>query len=178
MNSAVAEIIYGLSFYACAGLAIFSALWVAFLSRQNPVRGALWLVVCFVSVAGIYVLLKAPFLAMVQILVYAGAVMVLFVMIIMLLDLGKMEPGARGQAGIRFLGVIIGLLIMGILGITLAQAWKVGWKGFGEAEIGGSEKIGEVLFTKYLLPFEVLSLLLLVAVISAIYLARRWEEKK
>jgi NADH:ubiquinone oxidoreductase subunit 6 (subunit J) len=65
-------------------------------SSRNPVVSAIWLVVCFIAVAGIYALLKAPFLAMVQILVYAGAIMVLFVMIIMFLDLGKIETSLKG----------------------------------------------------------------------------------
>ena len=175
MQEAIASVGFSVSFYILAFLAVVSALVVV--SHRNPVISALWLVVSFVCVAGIYVLLRAHFLAMVQILVYAGAVMVLFAMVVMLMDLKEIGKGKQGQRLIRFLGGLSGVLIMLLLLILSSQAWKVSWEHGAGAKFGTISEVGKVLFTRYLLPFEVLSLLLLSAVIAVIYLARRWEEK-
>jgi len=175
MQEAIASWGFSVSFYILAFLAVVSALVVV--SHRNPVISALWLVVSFVCVAGIYALLRAHFLAMVQILVYAGAVMVLFAMVVMLMDLKEIGKGKQGQRLIRFLGGLSGVLIMLLLLVLNSQAWKVSWEGKAGAEFGTISEVGKVLFTRYLLPFEVLSLLLLSAVIAVIYLARRWEEK-
>jgi len=175
MQEAIASWGFSASFYLLAFLAVVSALVVV--SHRNPVISALWLVVSFVCVAGIYVLLRAHFLAMVQILVYAGAVMVLFAMVVMLMDLKEIEKGKQGQRLVRFLGGLSGVLIMFLFLILTSQAWRVSWEGKAGAEFGTISEVGKVLFTKYLLPFEVLSLLLLSAVIAVIYLARRWEER-
>ena len=175
MAGSVIGWIYSLSFYAVAFFAVVSALVVV--SARNPVVSAIWLVVCFIAVAGVYALLKAPFLAMVQILVYAGAIMVLFVMIMMLLDLGKIEASAKGQNVMRLFAAPVGMVLMMIFIILASPASRIRWAGWAEAKAGTTEKIGAVLFTKYLLPFEVLSLLLLAAVVAAIYLARRRERE-
>jgi len=176
VNEAVSYV-YGLSFYGLAFFAVISAIVV--ISARNPVISALWLVVCFISVAAIYALLKAQFLAMIQILVYAGAVMVLFVMIIMLMDIGKMEPGGRGQNVLRYFAAIAGVVLMITLVILNSGAGRVQWNVENKELItGNTELIGGILFTKYLLPFEALSLLLLAAVVSAIYLARRGEGQR
>jgi NADH-quinone oxidoreductase subunit J len=131
-------------------------------------------------VAGIYVLLKAPFLAMVQVLVYAGAIMVLFVILTMLTDVGKLEPGQRAQTLVRSAAALVAAVFLLVL-ITLSENatmhGKLAWSYWAEVEPGTTEKIGELLFTKYLLPFEVLTLLLVAAVVAALYLARR-EEKE
>ena len=175
MQEAIASWGFSVSFYILAFLAVVSALVVV--SHRNPVISALWLVVSFVCVAGIYALLRAHFLAMVQILVYAGAVMVLFAMVVMLMDLKEIGKGKQGQRLIRFLGGLSGVLIMLLLLVLNSQAWKVSWEGKAGAKFGTISEVGKVLFTRYLLPFEVLSLLLLSAVIAVIYLARRREEK-
>jgi NADH-quinone oxidoreductase subunit J len=175
MAGTVSETIYALSFYSLAVMCVVAALVV--ISARNYVVSALWLVVCFVGVAGIYVLLKAPFLAMVQILVYAGAIMVLFVMLVMLMDTGKLEPGARLQGVIRSLAAVAGAVIMLAL-ITLSSSMarsKTEWSPWPVVEPGTTERIGADLFTRYALPFEALTLLLLAAVVSALYLARRQE---
>lgn len=163
--------IYAISFYALAFCAVISALVV--ISARSPVISALWLVVCFISVAGIYALLKAHFLAMVQILVYAGAIMVLFVMIIMLMDTEELGPGTKGQRLLRVFSAPFGMAVLAILVILSSQMFRVRIVTGSEVPVGTIEKIGQVLFTKYLLPFEVLSLLLLGAVVAVIYLARR-----
>jgi len=175
MAGTVSETVYALSFYSLALLAVVAALVVVF--ARNYVVSAVWLVVCFVAVAGIYVLLKAPFLAMVQILVYAGAIMVLFVMLVMFMDAGKLTPGSRLQSVIRSLSAVVGAVIMLAL-ITLSSSMarsRAEWSPWPAVEPGTTERIGEALFTRYALPFEALTLLLVAAVVSALYLARRQE---
>jgi NADH-quinone oxidoreductase subunit J len=176
MPGNIAEVIYSLTFYGLALIAVVAAIIV--ISARNVVVSAIWLVVCFVAVAGIYALLNAPFLMAAQILVYAGAVMVLFVMLIMLMDIGRFEPGTSWQTMIRSVSAAIGVVIMMALMVLLSLSNKVEWPGLEKPEPGTIEKIGEVLFTKYLLPFEVLSLLLVAAVVAALYLARRPEGKE
>jgi len=175
MQETIAQTVYSLSFYVLALIAVVSALIV--IIQRNPIISAIWLMVSFVCVAGIYVLLQAHFLAMVQILVYAGAVMVLFVMVVMLMDLKELGEAERRQRWIRFFGALSGILIMLWLLILTSQAWKVSWKPKPILGTGTTERIGEVLFTRYLLHFEILSLVILSAVIAVIYLARRWEDK-
>jgi len=167
--------IFAASFYTVAAVAVISALVV--ISARNPVISAVWLVVCFLAVAGIYALLKAQFLAMVQILVYAGAIMVLFVMIMMLMDIGKFDSGGKFQNTLRAISVPFGVLVMLIFAVLASQMSRVKGVSWAEAPAGTTENIGRILFTKYLLPFEVLSLLLLAAVVAAIYLARRRERE-
>ena len=174
MTGNALNLIYGLSFLGIALFAVVAALVVV--SVRNPVVSAIWLAVCFVAVAGIYALLRAPFLAMVQILVYAGAIMVLFVMIMMLMDLGKLEPGRAGQKVIRAFAAAAGAVVTIVLLALAGTAGNYKWTSWSEAPVGTTQAVGRLLFTNYLLPFEILSLLLLAAVVAAIYLARRREE--
>jgi NADH-quinone oxidoreductase subunit J len=167
---------YALSFYLLAFFAVVSALVV--ICSRNVVISAIWLAVSLVAVAGLYVLLKAPFLAMVQVLVYAGAVMVLFVMIVMLLDIGKLEPGTVGRALVRALGALGAVLVTLAIMALNSQAWRYEWSYYGLAPEGTVSEIGKALFVKYLMPFEAVTLLLLTAVVAALYLARRPEEKE
>jgi len=176
MTGDLAQSIYALSFYGLAFFAVIAAIVV--ISARNAVISAIWLVVCFISVAGIYVLLKAPFLAMVQILVYAGAIMVLFVMIVMLMDIGKMEPGTIWRSMVRAFGAMAAALVALGLMILGSQAYRYQWSYYDLAPTGTIETIGGELFTKYLLPFEAITLLLIAAVVAALYLARRPEEKE
>lgn len=137
---------------------------------RNPVTSAMFLVLTIISMAGLFVLLHAFFLAAVQILVYAGAVIVLFLFVIMLLDL-KAEAMRR----IKIYGVLGGIVAVGaILAIFLkslgATLFNTDTKPMVE---GGTEDLGKVLFTSYVLPFEVVSVLLLVAMIGVILLSKR-----
>ncbi len=176
MEGNALNLIYQISFFGIAAFAVVAALVVV--SAKNPVVSAIWLAVCFIAVAGIYALLKAPFLAMVQILVYAGAIMVLFVMIMMLMDPGKMEAGGAGQKVVRAFAAAAGAVVTVVLLVLASTAGNYKWTAWSEVPVGTSEAIGRLLFTRYLLPFEVLSLLLLAAVVAAIYLARRREASK
>ncbi|MSU63030.1 MAG: NADH-quinone oxidoreductase subunit J [Pedosphaera sp.] len=139
---------------------------------RNPVTSAMFLVLTIVSMAGLFVLLHAFFLAAVQILVYAGAVMVLFLFVIMLLDLKEEE-----RRKIRFFGLITGLIsVMAVLGVVL-KTYLVDSKLNANLQLptieGGTAALGRILFKNYLLPFEILSLLLLVAMVGVILLSKK-----
>ncbi len=149
---------------------VFGFLVVANPFSRNPVTSAMFLVLTIVSLAGLFVLLHAFFLAAVQVLVYAGAVMVLFLFVIMLLDLKTEE-----QRRLKAFGVVGGLVSVGaILAIFLASLWNA---PLGAADAptleGGTVRLGKLLFTQYLLPFEIVSLILLVGMVGVVLLSKR-----
>ena len=165
-------------FYIFGALALTAALLA--ITRRNPVASAIWLVVMFFCLAGIYVVLEAFFVAAVQVLVYAGAIMVLFLFVIMLLDL-RSEAIEKG-AGIhyRFFSVMMALLFVTAAGITLWQAHGegtfepvTGADGSVVALDGSADAIGGALFRHWLLAFEVTSILLLGAILGAVILTKR-----
>jgi NADH-quinone oxidoreductase subunit J len=159
-------------FYVLAATALGSGLMV--ITRRNPVHCALFLVGVFLCVAGVYVLLGAEFLAAVQLLVYAGGIMVLFLFVIMLVKLDRLPR--RGRT--RFLavaGVLLAMALALLLGSLLYRGGGGGVTGPPPAapgEPGNLERVGLSLFRDYLLPFEVASVFLLVAMVGAIVLAR------
>src|SRR3954469_2459910 len=137
---------------------------------RNPVTSAMSLVLCIVSMAGLFVLLEAYFLAAVQILVYAGAVMVLFLFVIMLLDLKEEERRKLNAFGIGA-GIIAG---GGIASLLVKTIWFSGVGANKQPLIeGGTVALGRELFTNYLLPFEIVSVLLLVAMVGVILLSKK-----
>ena len=160
-----------LFFYLFAGLTLLCGfLVVANPFSRNPVTSAMFLVLTILSMAGLFVLLHAFFLAAVQVLVYAGAVMVLFLFDIMLLDI---NAEVRRQYN-RF-GVATGVLsVLALGGLTVMTILK---SGLGEGRTatveGATQPLGTMLFTQYLLPFEIVSLLLLVAMVGAILLSKK-----
>ena len=144
---------------------------VLVISSRNPVSSAMYLVALFVFMAGLFVLLGAFFLAAIQVLVYAGAVMVLFLFVIMLLNIQAQE---RRQ--VRWLGLFGGLIVAGAfvweLGIILKAPIVV--QAPGAADFGGGlEAVVKPLFRNYMLPFEVTALLLLVAMIGVVLLSKK-----
>jgi NADH-quinone oxidoreductase subunit J len=165
-------------FYFFAGIAIVSALMTV--SRRNPVASALWLVGTFFSLAAIYTLLGAFFIGIIQILVYAGAIMVLFLFVIMLLNLGNdFEPDFRGTvwkvvaAGASL--VLLALLVRMVGGTApmIAATDGVDLAAAQVAEYGAVGAIGVPMFLDYVVPLQVTGLLLLVAVVGAVVLAKR-----
>jgi NADH-quinone oxidoreductase subunit J len=137
---------------------------------RNPVTSAMFLVLTIVCLAGLFVLLHAFFLAAIQILVYAGAVMVLFLFVIMLLDLRQEE-----QRRIKTFGLVAGLVAVGAIS-------TIAFRSFSRDHLvvdpsptleGETASLGKLLFTQYLLPFEIVSVLLLVAMIGAVLLSKR-----
>jgi NADH-quinone oxidoreductase subunit J len=159
-------------FYLFAGLTLLcGVLVIANPFTRNPVTSAMFLVLTIVSLAGLFVLLHAFFLAAVQILVYAGAVMVLFLFVIMLLDL-KEESRRKIKAGAGLLGLAATAGIA-LLMINVIRQSNVG-VGLNPASAEGSTlDLGRKLFTDYALPFELISLVLLVAMIGTVLLSKK-----
>ena len=159
-------------FYIFAGLSLMCGLLVVvYPVSRNPVTSAMFLVLCIVCMAGLFVLLEAFFLAAVQILVYAGAVMVLFLFVIMLLDL-KVEE--RRKMKVAAIGM--GVVAVGAIGAFLVRTIVQSAPGAGleaPTAAGATAPLGKLLFTKFLLPFEILSVLLLAAMVGAILLSKR-----
>ena len=159
-------------FWAFAGLAVLSGL--ACITRRSPVASALWLVVTLFAVAALFVLLDAQFIAVLQVLVYAGAIMVLFLFVIMLLNLGRAGPtDLKGPLGLGVGVFLAGLLLMQLLALRQAGLAP---GGPVRPPLGQGMMIPSVarpLFTVYLVPFEITSILLLAAIVGAVVLAKR-----
>jgi NADH-quinone oxidoreductase subunit J len=158
-------------FFLLAVLAIASAL--AMVINKNVVNSALFLVINMVSLAGIYLLLNAQFLAVIQILVYAGAIMVLFLFVIMLLNVQDEEQLFDKFRVKYFLAFILGAAVVGQIFYSIAGVADVLPEISGNmSEIGTIEAAGDVLYTKYLLPFEMTAILLTAAVVGALMIAQ------
>lgn len=153
-----------------------TALSVLVVTRRNPVHSVLWMLVLFIHIAALYLFLNAEFLAAIQIIVYAGAILVLFLFVIMLLNLKKEETEKKYQrqwpigAGIGVLLAIFFVMIVGKITV-LPPLGKYTIEAIKTE--GHIMSIGKVLYTTYLLPFEIASLVLLVAIIGAVVLAKK-----
>jgi len=170
-------------FLVFAGIAVVAAINVVV--QRHPISSAVSLIAVMGSLAVLYLLLGAEFLAAAQVVVYAGAVMVLFVFVIMLLNAGgETKPGRSFVASL--LGVTVLVALLALLAFFTARIYprtaEVHFGGFlaspaqagGSAEAGGSaHAVGRALFTTYLLPFEITSILILIAIVGAIVLARK-----
>ena len=158
-------------FYFIGFLAVISALFVVL--NRNPVYSAVMLVFCFFSLAALYVLLEAYFVAVLEIIVYAGAIMVLFLFVIMLINVGNEMKTSKYLQKTTALPLF--LVSLFLLNIFLLILWRS--EGLHQTStistVGSIAAIGHALFTKYVLPFEIASLLLLVALIGTVYLAKR-----
>jgi NADH-quinone oxidoreductase subunit J len=158
-------------FYLFAALAVGSALSMV-LNLRNTVASAMSLVITMVSLAAVYVLMEAHLVAVLQIMVYGGAIVVLFVFVVMLLNLRQDDfPPAR-QRGVKALGVVLVVFavvkLLALLPAALPDTVAALPEGFG-----GYRDVGTVLFTRFILPFEATSLLLLSALVGAVVLAKR-----
>ncbi len=164
-------------FWILAVISVAAAVMVV--ANRNPVRCALFLIVNFVCLAVFYLILGAQLLAALQVLVYAGAIMVLFLFVIMLLNLGGEQVEHDPLVAQRTLGMLFGAGLLGFLGWTLFQATSLTLPTAAPAEPAAGPQgdpvfqIGWLLFTRYVYPFEVTSLLLLVGIIGTILLAKR-----
>ncbi|MFN2570609.1 MAG: NADH-quinone oxidoreductase subunit J [Gemmatimonadales bacterium] len=149
------------------------------ITRRNPVASALWLVVTLFALAALFVLLDAQFLAVLQVLVYAGAIMVLFLFVIMLLNLGRPGPGdMKGPIGVLIAVVLAGALLfqLRVLGQgTLPDAIRLpaGSIAAMQQQQGIVGSVAGPLFDAYVIPFEIASVLLLAAIVGAVVLAKR-----
>ncbi len=170
------------TFTILAGLAIACALLVVF--KKNPVSSAFSLVLLFAAFAGIYAMLGAHLIAALQILVYAGAIMVLFIFVIMLLnadepsfDLSRSHPALRALVGI-FCAILLGFFVWAQkksdLGLVKPGAFTV---AAIENSGGNSKVVSQLMFSKYILPFELTSVLLLAGIVGAVAIAKRNQSR-
>jgi NADH-quinone oxidoreductase subunit J len=141
--------------------------------QRHPITSAISLIGVMGALAVLYLLLGAEFLAAVQVVVYAGAIMVLFIFVIMLLNAGVEAPGGVSWP-VRLLGLPLLVVLVGLLSFLIHRSFAGGEEvRFGAFTQGGPRQIGRLLFTDYLLPFEVTSVLILIAILGAVVLARK-----
>lgn len=159
-------------FFFLSALAIFSAIVV--LISKNPVHSVLWLVAVFFAISGHYILLNAQFLAIVNMIVYAGAIMVLFLFVIMLMNLNA-ETEPRKNLWIKLAGVISGGCLLMVLVSLVRQATDLHAKKAmtTTGDIGLIKNLGKLLFSDYVVPFEITSVLFLSAMVGAIVIGKK-----
>ena len=165
-----------IAFYYLAAASVASAILAV--TRRNPVHSMLWVLVLFMHVAGIFLLARAEFLAAVQVIVYAGAILVFYLFVFMLLDLPQEQAAARfgahwpvaTVAGVSFVALTWYGTTQGPMPDATALEAAAG------PPLGSLAAIGTALFTEFALPFEVVSLLLLAAIVGTIVIARRRTE--
>ena len=162
-------------FYIVAAITVVTGVYLIF--EKNPVFGALYLIQTMVSIAVLYILLEAQFVAAVQIIVYAGAIMVLFLFVIMLLNLDIKEEAKNALPFQRIPAILMGIALFAIICIVIKAKLLQGkhdqYTTAYVNTVGNTKLIGNLLFTEYLLPFEITSILLFAAAIGAIMLAKR-----
>lgn len=159
-----------LFFIIFASVAVVSA--IAVVTFRSPVHSALALITCFFQVAGLFVLLRSPFLAAVQVFIYVGAVVVLFLFVVLIIDVKKaltQKAVTKHKDSVKFAVIILAAEMIMIMAGAASFTPKEEALAGAETKI---EVLGRVLFTKYLFPFEVVSVLLLVAMVGAIVLTK------
>ena|SRR5258705_447495 len=174
-------LVYTFHFYLFGIVAIVSA--VLFVTRKSPVAAALWLVNTMFCLAALFVLLDAQFIGAIQVLVYAGAIMVVFLFVIMLLNLGHPSDimDARGTGWKVAAGAVAIAMLAEIFALTRARipdklSLPAGYLAREVAQEGAIAPIAKPLFTEYLLAFELTSILLLAAIVGAVVLGRRRQD--
>ena len=156
-------------FWTLSIIALFSAVMVV--TSKNPVYSVLWLIITFFTISGHYILLNAQFLAIVNIIVYAGAIMVLFLFVIMLMNLNK-DTEPQKNKWLKLAGAVAGgsllLVMVAALRNTERQMTEL-----GSGDIGLIQNLGKVLFTEFVVPFEIASILFLSAMVGAVVIGKR-----
>jgi NADH:ubiquinone oxidoreductase subunit 6 (chain J) len=166
-----------LAFYAFAAIAVVSSLFVV--GQRNPMYSVMLLITSFGALAGLYVLLDAPFTAVTQIIIYAGAIMVLFLFVVMLLNAPREDPAPPAiSALLGPTGMRIGVLLSLLLGVEIVWALTkvgLGWfaQGPSATSVSSVALIGKAIFTRHAFAFEATSILILVSMVGAVVLARR-----
>ena len=160
-------------FYILAGLAIACAISCVY--HKNPLFSAVSLIGVFISLACIYLTLSAPFIAATQILVYAGAIMVLVIFVIMLLNLDEDSPHTN-LAYLYGFGGALGVLLIGQALFIFYAVNRAGQKSVESTGAGQTSSIGKAMYTEYLLPVEIVGILLLMAIVGAMIMSRRLRE--
>jgi NADH-quinone oxidoreductase subunit J len=170
-----------LVFYAFAAVTVLGSLFV--IVQRNPIYSVLALIGAFFGLSGLYVLLDAPFVAIVQIIIYAGAIMVLFLFTVMLLNVPREDAAEWDRAHPLYrpwplrIGAVLALALVAQLAWALMRTPGIG-EGVGVQTAGISDvgELGEVLFTDYMFAFEVTSILILASMVGAVILARKQSE--
>lgn len=158
-------------FYFLSVMALASAIMLVV--SKNPVHSVLWLIVTFFAISGHYILMNAQFLGIVNLIVYAGAIMVLFLFVIMLMNLNS-ETEPKKNKWLRLAGIVAGGCLMLVLVAALKDADKKGQMvQYGGGEIGLIHNLGQTLFTEYVIPFEISSVLFLSAMVGAVVIGKR-----
>lgn len=156
-------------FWILSIIALFSALMVVV--SKNPVHSVLWLIITFFSISGHYILLNAQFLAIVNIIVYAGAIMVLFLFVIMLMNLNQnMEP--QKNKWLKLAGAVAGGCLLVVLVAALRHTER-NMTQMTTGDIGLIQNLGKVLFNDYIIPFEISSILFLSAMVGAVVIGKK-----
>jgi NADH-quinone oxidoreductase subunit J len=148
---------------------------IAMILNKNPAYSALFLIVTLASTAGLFGLMQAPFIAVVQVIIYAGAIMVLFIFVIMMIDI-KEGLTPEKKRWIRIPAAVVGIVLAIELFLAFKSAFFPGAPLVRE-NIGNPTAMGEILFTKYLYPFEITSILIIGAMVGAIVLVKKTDKK-
>jgi NADH-quinone oxidoreductase subunit J len=160
-------------FWFLSALALFSALLVV--SSRNPVHSVLWLIVTFFAISGHYILLNAQFLGIVNLIVYAGAIMVLFLFVIMLMNLNA-ETEPQKNRWMKLAGALSGGSLLLVLVAALRTAEVKGQIAqYSQGDIGLIGNLGKALFTDYVVPFELSSILFLSAMVGAVVIGKKGD---
>jgi len=159
-------------FWVLSALALFSALMV--LISKNPVHSVLWLIVVFFAISGHYILLNAQFLAIVNLIVYAGAIMVLFLFVIMLMNLNNSTEPQKNSL-VKLAGVVAGCLLLTVFVSAVRSADEIrnSQAAMNVGNIGLIQNLGKTLFTQYVVPFEISSVLFLSAMVGAVVIGKK-----
>jgi NADH-quinone oxidoreductase subunit J len=165
-------------FYLFGGIALISAILV--IANRRVFYSALSLIICLCSVAVLYLILQSPFIAAVQVIVYAGAIMVVFLFVIMLLDPFSSAILRGKKTFLGYIGVLLGILTVTLL-YPILKSYDLAPTSknlpFIDEGVGSIKQLGHVLFSEYLLPFEMTSVLILIAIIGVVVLAKRQASK-
>jgi NADH-quinone oxidoreductase subunit J len=170
-----------LLFYVFATISVLGSLFV--IAQRNPIYSVLALIGAFFGLSGLYVLLQAPFVAIVQIIVYAGAIMVLFLFVVMLLNVPREDAAEWDRTHPLYrpwpmrIGAVLAILLIGQLGWAVIRTPGISDPiGADSAGISNVGELGRVLFTDYMFAFEVTSILIIAAMVGAVILARKQTE--
>lgn len=157
-------------FITLAVLSVITALLMVF--SRNPVHSVLYLILTFFFIAAQYILLNAQFLAVVHIIVYAGAIMVLFLFVLMLLNLNKDTEPQKSRIWWTMAGITAGLMFLTLLG-ALRSTFEIPAAQSGDGTVGLVQNLGKVLFTDFVVPFEIAGILFLAAMVGAVLVGKR-----
>jgi NADH-quinone oxidoreductase subunit J len=172
-------------FIVIGGITLISSFFVVF--QKSPLYSALFLILTFLSMAGLYLVLGAEFVALIQVIVYAGAVMVLFLFVIMLLNLdNEKREWLTKHIKQKYFGVIVVAALVPLIGLGISTSLFYSKSQLGAhgtyspqmaQQVSNTAAVASLLFTDYILPFEITSVLLLVTMVGVVYLARRMKKQ-